>query len=342
LGEAVRVAERIQESLQTPVSLLEQEVSLTASIGIALGTTAQDQPEDFLRNADTAMYWAKDRGKAQHEVFDPSMDIRASEHLALERDLRSAIERDELCLRFQPQILLDTGDVVGMTTSVCWEHPERGLMHPSEFIPVAEGSRLILPIGHRALREACRQAAEWQEQHWGDLPLMVSADLSARQFRQKGLPRDVARLLRETGLEPRSLNLRVSESVAMKDTQYTISTLEDLKGLEVQLSISNFGTGYSSLSHLNRFPIDFLVIDSSFVDNLWEGSADATVVSGMISLAHALGITAIAEGVETLKQVTQLRRLGCNLAQGDHFSEPLTSGAASTFLATAFGCPSDQ
>ena len=171
---------------------------------------------------------------------------------------------------------------------------------------------------------------------------MVSVDLCARQFRQQGLPRDIARLLRETGLEARSLNLRVSESVAMKDTQYTISTLEALKGLGVQLSISNFGTGYSSLSHLNRFSIDFLVIDSSFVDKLWEGSADATVVRGMIRLAHALGIIAVAEGVETSKQVSQLRRLGCNLAQGDNFSEPLTSGAASRFLAAALGYPGDR
>lgn len=201
---------------------------------------------------------------------------------------------------------------------------------------------MILSIGHWALREVCQQAAEWQERHWSDLPLMVAVDLPARQFRQQELPREVARLLRETGLEPRSLNLRVSESVAMKDTRHTISTLEDLKGLGVQLSISNFGAGYSSLSHLNRFPIDFLVINSSFVDNLWEGSADATVVSGMISLAHALGISAVAEGVETSKQVAQLRRLGCNLVQGSHFSEPLTNGAASEFLAAAFGYPGDR
>jgi EAL domain-containing protein (putative c-di-GMP-specific phosphodiesterase class I) len=171
---------------------------------------------------------------------------------------------------------------------------------------------------------------------------MVSVDLCARRFRQQGLFRDIARLLRETGLEARSLNLRVSESVAMKYTQYTISTLEALKGLGVQLSISNFGTGYPSLSHLNRFPIDFLVIDSSLVDNLWEGSADATVVRGMIRLAHALGITSVAEGVETSKQVSQLRRLRCNLDQGDDFSEPLTSGAASRFLAAALGDPSDR
>ena len=334
--EAVRVAERIEESLQTPISLREQEVSVTASIGIALGATNRDRPKDLLRAADTAMYWAKDRGKAQHEVFDPSMDTRASERLALEKDLRLAVDRNEFSLRYQPKILLDTGGVVGMTASVYWEHPQRGLMSPSEFIPVAEESRLILPIERWALREACQQAVEWQELHRRDLPMMLCADISARLFRDKDLTGDVARLLRETGLEPRSLNLRVSESAAMKDAQYAISTLEKLKSLGVQLSISSFGTGYSSLRYLNRLPVDFLVVDSSFVGNLWEGSADATVVSGMISLAHALGLTVVAEGVETPKQVAQLRRMGCNLVQGTYFSQPLTSEAASEFLASAY------
>ena len=172
--------------------------------------------------------------------------------------------------------------------------------------------------------------------------MMLCADISARQFRDRGLVKDVARLLRETGLEPRSLNLRISESVAMKDAQYAIFTLEKLKSLGVQLSIGSFGTGYSSLSYLNRLPVDFLVVDSSFVGNLWEGSADATVVSGMISLAHALGLTVVAEGVETPKQVAQLRRMGCNLAQGTYFSEPLTSEAASEFLASAYAPGGDR
>ena len=229
-----------------------------------------------------------------------------------------------------------------MTASVYWEHPERGLMSPSEFIPVAEESRLILPIERWALREACQQAVEWQEVHRRDLPVMLCADISARRFRDKGLVKDVARLLRETGLEPRSLNLRISESVAMKDAQYAIFTLEKLKSLGVQLSIGSFGTGYSSLRYLNRLPVDFLVVDSSFVGNLWEGSADATVVSGMISLAHALGLTVVAEGVETPKQVAQLRRMGCNLAQGTYFSEPLTSEAASEFLASAYAPGGDR
>ncbi|MDQ3913119.1 MAG: PAS domain S-box protein [Actinomycetota bacterium] len=335
--EAIRVVERIEESLRAPVPLCEQEVSITASVGIALAGASEDQPEALLRNADTAMYRAKDRGKAQYEIFDPSMDTRASERLALQRELRLAVEHGELSLRYQPDILLDSGDVVGMNASVYWEHPERGLMRPTESILLAEGTPLILSIGHWALREACRQAAQWQERRKGDLPLMVCVDLFARQLRLKDLAKKVASLLRETGLEPRALNLWISESVAMKDAHYTISTLEELKSLGVQISISSFGTGYSSLRYLNRFPVDFLVIDSSFVGNLWEGSADATVVSGMISLAHALGITAVAEGVETSKQVAQLRRLGCNLAQGDYFSEPLTSEAAAKFLAATYG-----
>jgi diguanylate cyclase (GGDEF)-like protein len=339
--EAVRVAEQIQEGLYPPIPLEKQEVSVTASVGIALADTSENRPEDLVRNADTAMYWAKDRGKAQHQVFDPSMDTHAAERLALERDLRVAVEQDGLDLRYQPEVLLDTGAVVGMTALVYWEHPQRGPLGPSELSSVTEGTPLSLPIGRWAVREACRQAAEWQTRHTGDPPLMVWVDLFARQFRQRNLAREVAGILRETGLEPRSLNLRVSESVAMKDAQYTISTLEKLKRLGVQLSISSFGTGFSSLRYLNRFPVDFLVIDDSFVSNLWEGSADATVVSGMISLAHALGITVSAEGVETANQVTLLRKLGCNLARGNFLFEPLTGEESSRFVA-AHDRPSDQ
>jgi diguanylate cyclase (GGDEF)-like protein len=334
--EAIEVVERIGEHIQTPISLQAQEVSVTASIGVALGIGTRSQPKVLLGEADTAMSWAKYKGKAQSEVFDPSvMDARASERLALERDLRTAITTDELVLRYQPDILLDTDHVVGMMALLHWEHPERGLMTPSEFIPIAEGSRLVLSIGQRILREACWQAVEWQERHQCDPPFMMCVDLSARQFRQRGIAEEVATLLRQTGLEPRSLNLRISESVAMKDARHTISTLEKLKSHGVQLSINNFGTGYSSLRYLNRFPVDFLVIDSSFVRNLWEGSADATVVSGMISLAHALGISAAAEGVETRKQVTLLRGMGCNLVRGEYFSPPLTREAASQFLASS-------
>ena len=334
--EAIEVVERIEEHIQTPISLRNQEISVTASIGVALGIGSRSEPKGLLGEADTAMSWAKYKGKAQSEVFDPSvMDARASERLALERDLRTAITTNELVLRYQPDILLDTQRVVGMMALLHWEHPDRGLLRPSEFIPVAEGSRLVLPIGQRILREACRQAAEWQERHQYDPPFLMCVDLSARQFRQRGIAEEVATLLSETGLEPRSLNLRISESVAMKDARHTISTLEKLKSYGVQLSINNFGTGYSSLRYLNRFPVDFLVIDSSFVRNLWEGSADATVVSGMISLAHALGISAAAEGVETRKQVTLLRGMGCNLVRGGYFSPPLTSEAASEFLASS-------
>jgi diguanylate cyclase (GGDEF)-like protein len=315
--EAIEVVERIEEYIQTPFSLRDQEVSVTASIGVALGIGARSEPKGLLEEADSAMSWAKYKGKAQSEVFDPSvMDARASERLALDRDLRTAITTNELVLRYQPDILLDTQRVVGMMALLHWEHPDRGLLKPSEFIPVAEGSRLVLSIGQRILREACRQAAEWQERHQYDPPFLICVDLSARQFRQRGIAEEVAKLLRETGLKPRSLNLRISESVAMKDARHTISTLEKLKSYGVQLSIINFGTGYSSLRYLNRFPVDFLVIDSSFVSNLWEGSSDATVVSGMISLAHALGISAAAEGVETRKQVALLRGMGCNLVRG--------------------------
>ncbi|MBV9455451.1 MAG: EAL domain-containing protein [Rubrobacter sp.] len=333
-GEATEVAERIEEELQKPVAFGEREAFVSASIGIVLTSTAWNRPEDLLQSADTAMYQAKDKGKAQCQVFDPGMDTHALERLELRSDLRRAVEREEFVVFYQPKVLMETGDIVGMEALIYWDHPERGLVPPSEFVSIAEGSRLILPIGRRLLQEACQQGREFQDVYDGDVPLMMSVSLSARQLRQPDLVECIAGLLKETDLIPHSLNLNVAEDVAMKDARSTIAKLRELKSLGTQMTINNFGTGYSSLGYLNRFPLSFLEIERSFIGRLWEGATEVAVVSGIISLAHALGLTATAEGVETFEQVVQLRRLGCDLARGNYFSEPLPGEEAAVLLAS--------
>jgi EAL domain-containing protein (putative c-di-GMP-specific phosphodiesterase class I) len=285
------------------------------------------------------------------------MNTQALKSLELGNDLRGAMERGELRVCYQPKVLLDgnlqnhlrftgsraiiapathrvTQKIIGLEALVRWEHPKHGLLLPSEFIPVAEETGLILPIGRWVLEEACRQAGAWQEQHPSDPPLVICVNLSARQFQHTNLAKEVAEVLRETGLEQRHLELEITESTVMDDAQSTISTLRELRDLGVRLSIDDFGTGYSSLSYLKRFPIDFLKIDRSFVDGLSKDPEDAVIVSGIITLAHTLGMQVIAEGVESAEQLAQLRGLGCDLAQGNYFSEHLPAEAVSALLAT--------
>lgn len=331
VSEATRVAERIAEELRAPFFLEGQEVSATASIGIALSTLDtpdEDRAEDLLRDSDAAMYRAKAKGKARHEVFDQSMYSRALERLKLENDLRRAIERGELRVYYQPKVGLKTGRVSGMEALVRWEHSERGLVLPSEFIPVAEESGLIIPIGQWLVRESCRQARRWHDEYPDSPPLEVCVNLSARQFQHPTLAEDVAKNLRETGLDPGALVLEITESVIMEDTPSTVATLEKLKSLRVKLAIDDFGTGYSSLSYLKRFSVEYLKIDRSIIEDLAHDPKSAAIVSAIITLAHALGAQAIAEGVETPEQLTQLRKLECDAGQGYYFYEPRPSEAA--------------
>lgn len=355
VSEVTRVTERLSKELQAPFALAGREVFVTASIGIAVSSSAQDQPTNLLKNADLAMYRAKGSGKAHYKVFDPIMSTRALERLELGNDLRRALERDEFRVYYQPKVRLDTNlqhslrfsgsraivtyrateapQMVGMEALVRWEHPQRGPLAPSEFIPIAEETSLILPIGRWVLEEACRQARAWQKQYPSELPPMMCVNLSSRQFQYPRLTRDVARILRETGLDPCCLCLEITESVVMEDAQSTITTLGELKDLGVQLAVDDFGTGYSSLAYLKRFPIDYLKIDRSFIEALRENPEDTAIVSGVTTLAHALGMRVIAEGVETAEQLARLRGLGCDLAQGNYFSKPLPSEAASELLA---------
>jgi diguanylate cyclase (GGDEF)-like protein/PAS domain S-box-containing protein len=330
VSDAARVAERIAQELRAPFALEAHEVFATTSTGIAVSSSAQGQPTDLLRHADLAMYRAKSKGKACYEVFEPNMSTDALERLELETDLRRALGREEFRVYYQPEILLESGDIVGMEALVRWEHPEHGLLLPQEFLPIAEESNLIMPIGQWVLREACKQLRTWQEQYPNLAPLVMSVNLSTREFFQPSL---IAEILRETGVDPRTLQLEITEgAVAYDNAQNANNTLWNLKTLGVQLAIDDFGMGYSSLSYLKRFPVDLLKIDRSFVRELGKDLKDTKIVAAIIHLARALDLKVIAEGVETAEQVEQLRKMECDMVQGSYFSKPLPSGAVSDLL----------
>jgi EAL domain-containing protein (putative c-di-GMP-specific phosphodiesterase class I) len=310
------------------------EVFVTASIGIAMSTSVKNRPEDLRRTADMAMYQAKKEGKAYHVAAGGNVDRQALERLQLEADLRRAIEREEFRVCYQPEVLLDSGRVFGLEALVRWEHPERGLLLPDKFISVAEETGLIVPIGRWVLEAACRQARAWRQRYPGNPPLTVCVNLSAKEFRQPNLVDEIAELLQENGLDPSGLGLEITESAVMEDAPSTIATLRELAALGVPLAIDDFGTGYSSLSYLKRFPVSFLKIDRSFIDGLEEGSEGAPILAAMIGLGRALGMKAIAEGVESANQLARLREMDCEMAQGFYFSKPLPSEAASGLLGT--------
>lgn len=333
-SEATHVAGRIVEGLREPFAVEGREISITPCIGIVSASSSRDQPEELLRKADIAMYAAKAKGKARYEVFDSIMEHRAVERLGLENDLRRAIKRGELRVHYQPKVLLRTGKIVGTEALVRWEHPERGLLPPAAFIPIAEETNLIMPLGRWVLTEACRQTRLWQELYPGDSPWEVCVNLSGRQLRDPGLCQDVGRILRETGLESGSLYLEITEGVLIEDDPSTLATFRELKSLGVKLMLDDFGTGYSSLSYLKLLPMDFLKIDRSFVEGLGKDPKDEGIVSAVIELARVLGMEEVAEGVETAEQAACLRKLGCSFAQGYLFSKPLPAQAAGALLAT--------
>ncbi len=334
VGDAIHVAERIALELQAPLSLNGQEVFATTSIGITISGEGQSAPDDLLRDADVAMYRAKSKGRAQYEVFDPEMNARALERLHLETDLWQAVERGELRVFYQPKVRLDTQEIVGLEALVRWEHPRHGLVSPADFIPLAEETGVILPIGHWVLREACRQARVWQDVRPDAEPLQMAVNLSARQLGQSDLTQCIADVLKETGLAPRHLKLEITESVVMGDAETSIRTLRELKNLGVQLAIDDFGTGYSSLSYLRRFPVDTLKIDRSFINNLGSDIEDTEIVRAIISLAQALKLEVTAEGIETAAQALELAELHCDWGQGYHFARPMPADAISVLLAS--------
>ena len=336
--EAAGVAERLAERLQAPFELQGQEVFVKASVGIVASThDDRADPDDLLRRADAAMYEAKRRGKAGYTVFHPDMSSRVTERLRLEAEMNRAIERDEFRVHYQPLIELDTGRISEVEALVRWEHPKRGLLPPGEFLPLAEETGLILPIGRIVLREACRQVREWQEYYPSEPPLMLDANLSTRQFRQPDLVGEISGILEETGLEARSLRLEITESIAVDDVESAIVTLQELKEMGVALAIDDFGTGYSSLSYIKRFPIDVLKIARPFVDGLGRDDGDTALVRATIAFAKAFDLDVTGEGIETAEQLDRLRELGCDTGQGYYFAKPLPSDAAGKLFSEAKG-----
>jgi diguanylate cyclase (GGDEF)-like protein/PAS domain S-box-containing protein len=317
--EARAVAARILAQFETPFKLAEREVFVGASIGIALSGAEVRLPDDLLRQADAAMYAAKSRGKGHSQVFEPGMQAQPMQRLTLEADLRRALERDELRLYYQPIVDLHTGQVRGVEALLRWQHPERGLVPPDQFVPLAEETGLIVPIGRWVLQEACRQAREWRD---GGPALVMSVNISSRQFQHPGLVDDVAQALRAADLPASDLRLEITESVAMEAGVATVETLQALKGLGVTLAIDDFGTGYSSLAYLKRFPVDTLKIDRSFVDGLGQDPQDTAIVRSVITIAKTLNLAVTGEGIENLEQFEELRALACDEGQGFYFARP--------------------
>jgi diguanylate cyclase (GGDEF)-like protein len=329
--DAAAVAERILSALQKPVLLQGHEIVPSVSIGIVL-STADDTTETLLRDADLAMYRAKTAGKGRYEIFDQSMTTSALDRLQLEADLRHAIPRGELRVVYQPIMTLETGRIREVEALLRWVHPERGVISPVDFIPIAEATGLIIPIGQWVLEAACRQAREWQLACPTEPPLIMSVNLSVRQFRHPRLAEDIVRALQEAELDPACLKLEITESVVTEEGDAAVKTLWELKNLGVHLAVDDFGTGYSSLNYLLRFPVDTLKIDRAFVSGLGTDDQSVAIVRSVIDLARSLNLAVTGEGIETLEQLGQLRELGCQQGQGYLFAQPLTSDAIVALL----------
>jgi diguanylate cyclase (GGDEF)-like protein len=331
-ADAARVAEKVQLAISAPFKLHNHEAVTTASIGLALSASTYTEAEDIVRDADTAMYRAKDNGKARYEIFDTTMHTRAVTRLRMESDLRRALEKQELSVYYQPIVSVASGELYGFEALVRWLHPERGMISPTEFIPLAEETGLILPLGLNVLREACCQLQKWQQQSVSNRGLTISVNLSGKQLTQSDLIEKVAGVVSESGIEPSQLRLEITESVVMENAEAAAITLAKLRGLGVRLSIDDFGTGYSSLSYLNRFPVDTLKIDRSFIARMSQGDENLEVVKTIVTLARNLGMDVVAEGVETEDQLAQLGHLKCEYAQGYLFSKPLDASDAQGFI----------
>ena len=323
-GGAVAAAERLRAALVEPVRLDTDLVHVTASIGIALADGSTNTPEALLQASDVAMYRAKQDGRSRFEIFDEKMRTQTLNRLRTETRLAQAVEHGELQLYYQPVISTGDGRVVGFEALVRWHHPEHGLLLPADFIGVAEESGLIVPIGTWVLEEACRQAQRWETNLETDAPLEIAVNLSGRQLAQSDFASVAAAIVAEADIDPNrvQLCLEITESLLMRDPEATAVTLQELKSSGMRLAIDDFGTGYSSLAYLKWFPVDTVKVDRSFIAGIDSDPADRAIVGAVIELAHALGITVVAEGVETRGQLTRLRSLGCDQAQGFLFARP--------------------
>jgi len=332
--DALKAADRVLEALSRPITIRGQAIHTPTSIGVAFWSTAYERADDILRDADTAMFRAKSRGKNRYEIFDKAMHAEALELLVLENDLRRAVAHGEFRLYYQPVVDLHTRELAGFEALLRWVHPTRGLVMPGDFIAFAEETGIIVPIGEWVLREACRQMQRWQTLYPIDPRLTISVNLSGKQFAQPAL---ITRALRDTALDPASLKLEITESVIMEDPQAASSLLKELQGQQVQSYVDDFGTGYSSLSYLHRFPTSAVKIDRSFITNIGPRGENAAIVRTIVNLAHNLGMKVIAEGVETEDQRQLLLDMGCEFGQGYLFSVPLDPAAAEALIARVHG-----
>jgi EAL domain-containing protein (putative c-di-GMP-specific phosphodiesterase class I) len=315
------VAQRILDAVARPFVIEAREFHLGASIGISTFPEDGNDLLNLLKNADAAMYRAKEQGKNNYQYYSAQMNIHTLERVEMESDLRRALERNEFVLHYQPKVNIVSGCIAGMEALVRWQHPTRGLIPPMQFIPLAEETGLIVPIGVWVLKTACAQNKSWQAQ--GLPPLRIAVNLSARQFTHENLLQDVAKALDETGLGPAMLEFEITESMVMKDPVHAVKLLTGFKAMGIHLSIDDFGTGYSSLSYLKRFPIDSVKIDRSFIRDLPEDVDDAAITEAILAMAHSLKLNVVAEGVETAEQLRFLRDHGCNEMQGSYFSMPV-------------------
>jgi len=331
-SDAGRVAERIEEALSFPINLGGAEVTTSASMGIVTSSMSHDQPEQVLRSADMAMYRAKAAGRARYELFDRAMHTDALARLQLETDLRRAVERGEFRLHYQPVVSLRTGRVTGFEALVRWEHPDRGLVQPADFIPVAEETGLIVPMGSWVLFEACRQVREWQSAHPRTNPISIGVNLSARQFSQPGLIEQITRALDSTGILPSTLRLEITESAIIDKGRYASSILSQIRALGVHVYLDDFGTGYSSLSYLHGLPIHGIKIDRAFIGNMETDENNLRLVRTILTLAEVIGVRAEAEGISSADQLKELRSLNCEQGQGYLFSAPITREAVEELL----------
>jgi diguanylate cyclase (GGDEF)-like protein len=335
VADAMQAAERILAVLRAPFTIDGQEAYAAASIGISGGTSIRESGRDLLREADIALYRAKAAGRGRYTLFEPRMNHLPVEHLHLESELHRAIERSELRVHYQPIFALNDGRITGLEALVRWEHPDKGLIPPGHFIPLAEDTGLIVPIGKWVLEEACQQMRQWQLSFAGAEDMFVSVNVSARQLQDQRLLRDVEEALHNSGLYPGHLQLEITESVVMQEPEVTVVKLNALKGLGIKLAVDDFGTGYSSLAYLKRFPIDVLKVDRAFVGGLAQGGHDSAIVQTVVSLAKALGLHTTAEGIEERSQWTMLEKLGCDQGQGFVFSRPLKAFDIEALLATS-------
>jgi EAL domain-containing protein (putative c-di-GMP-specific phosphodiesterase class I) len=329
------MAERLRQRLAAPFTVKNQEVVLSVSIGIVVSGSITSHSGDVLRDAEIAMYRAKHAGKARCEVFDSAMQSDAVKRLQLETDLRKALERDEFRVHYQPLVSLRNGQIVGFEALTRWQRPQ-GIVMPGEFIKVADEIGITLPINRQLLRESCEQVRKWQAMFPSPKsPLTISANVTARQFAHPDLAAEIGQILRQTGIDPRCVDLEITENIAMADAEHSARVLSQLKALGVRLSIDDFGTGYSSLSRLQQFPVDILKIDRSFVSGMDRDDETREIVRIIVMLAQSLGMKVVAEGIEQQEQLAVLRQFGCELGQGYLFSKPADAASTEQFLRTS-------